>query len=359
MKVRFNGKNQTEFYPELKKRVDKYFKERGISKHANTAMFLKSFFFLGALIGLYILIVFGNFSLTALLGFAILIGMVQAFIGFNVAHDAIHGSYSSSRLINKFMSTWFNIIGANAYVWSVAHNKVHHTFTNIPGHDEDLDVAPGLVRVCPDEPKKAIMKYQQYYAFFLYGFASLSWVFRKDYVKFFQDKIGETDNTKKPKIEYFNLFFFKAVYYSLFIVVPLLVMDITWGQFLIGFLSMHLAEGFVLGLVFQLAHVVEGMDFPQPNEEGKLKDSWAVHQLKTTANFSRKSPLAAFYCGGLNFHIEHHLFPNICHIHYPQLSKIVEQTAKEYDIPYIENETFIGALKSHYKTLRYFGRVAA
>ena len=137
------------------------------------------------------------------------------------------------------------------------------------------------------------------------------------------------------------------MYYSLFIVVPLLVMDITWGQFLIGFLSMHLAEGFVLGLVFQLAHVVEGMDFPQPNEEGKLKDSWAVHQLKTTANFSR------------NFQIEHHLFPNICHIHYPQLSKIVEQTAKEYDIPYIENETFIGALKSHYKTFRYFGRVAA
>lgn len=359
MKVRFNGKSQSEFYPELKKRVDDYFKSNNIDKNANGLMIFKSIFFLGSLIGLYLLILLGNFSIVTMLGLAILLGMVQSFIGFNVAHDAIHGSYSSNATVNKLMGYWFNIIGANAYVWSVAHNKVHHTFTNIPGHDEDLEVAPGLVRVSPDEPKKPIMKYQQYYAFFLYGLASLSWVFRKDFVKFFQDKIGETDNSKRPKIEYFNLFFFKALYYTIFIVIPLIVLDVTWVQFLVGFVCMHLAEGFVMGLVFQLAHVVEGMDFPKPDEEGQLKDSWAVHQMKTTANFARKSPLAAFLCGGLNFQIEHHLFPNICHIHYPAISQIVEQTAKEHGVPYIENHTFLSALRSHYRTLRYFGRVAA
>ncbi|MTI21829.1 acyl-CoA desaturase [Fulvivirga sp. RKSG066] len=356
MKVKFNGRNQPGFYTDVKKAVDEYFKSNNISKNANAEMVFKSVFFLGSLVGLYLLIILGGFSLTTNLILAILLGMTQAFIGFNVSHDAIHGSYSSKQKVNKLMSYSFNIIGANAYVWSVSHNKVHHTFTNIPGHDEDLDVAPGLVRVSPGEKRKPIMKYQHFYAFFLYGLASLSWVFRKDYVKFFQKKIGQTDNSKRPKIEYFNLFFFKALYYALFIVVPLVVLDITWWQFLIGFVSMHLAEGFVLGLVFQLAHVVEGMSFPEPDTEGKLEESWAVHQMRTTANFSRKSPMAKFLCGGLNFQIEHHLFPNICHVHYPEISKIVERTAKKYDIPYYENETFIGALKSHYRTLKFFGK---
>lgn len=340
---------------EVRNEVEEYFKSRNISKHANAEMILKSSFFLISLVGLYILIVWGNFSLQTKLLFAILIGMVQAFIGFNVSHDAIHGSFSKSKKVNKLLSYTFNLIGANAYVWSITHNVVHHTYTNIPGHDEDLDVAPGMVRLSEKEPKKPIMRYQHLYAFFLYGLASLSWVFRKDYVKFFQHKIGETNNTGHPKKEYFKLFFFKAVYYSLFIVVPLIVMDITWWQFLIGFISMHLAEGFVLGLVFQLAHTVEGVSFPEPDESGNLEESWAVHQMYTTANFSNKSWLATFLCGGLNYQIEHHLFPNICHVHYPAISSIVRQKAKKYNVPYHENETFIGALRSHYKTLKHFG----
>ena len=355
MKVKFNGRNQSGFYAEVKKEVDNYFKSKGISKNANAEMIFKSVFFLSSLVGIYLLIILGGFSMTTNLILAILIGMVQAFIGFNVSHDAIHGSFSSSRKVNRIMSYSFNLIGANAYVWSVTHNQVHHTFTNIPGHDEDLDVAPGLVRLSKNEEMKPIMRYQHLYAFFLYGLASLSWVFRKDFKKFFQKKIGQTDNTKHPKIEYFNLFFFKALYYVLFIVVPLVVLDITWWQFIIGFVAMHIAEGVVLGLVFQLAHTVEGVSFPEPDEEGKLEESWAVHQMQTTANFSRKSPVAKFFCGGLNFQIEHHLFPNICHVHYPEISKIVERTAKSYDVPYHENETFLGALRSHYRTLKQFG----
>ena len=355
MRVRFGKADQSTFHQEVKQRVEGYFKEKGISKHANVYMVLKSVFFLGAMFALYGAIVFGSFTLLTKLAMAIGLGMVQAFIGFNVCHDAIHGSYSSKGWVNKFMSYWFNFIGANAYVWSVSHNKVHHTFTNIPGHDEDLDVAPGLVRVSPEDEYKPIMRYQHLYAFFLYGLASLSWVFRKDYVKFFQEKIGETDNTKRPKKEVYKLFAWKVIYYTVFIVVPLVVMDITVWQFLLGFLSMHLAEGFVLGLVFQLAHVVEGMDFPMPDDGGNLQDSWAVHQMKTTANFSRKSPVATFLCGGLNFQIEHHLFPNICHIHYPAISEIVKSTAEDHGVPYIENYTFVSALKSHYRTLKYFG----
>lgn len=355
MQLKFSRNSKGGFHAEVKKEVDLYFESNNISKNANALMVFKTILFLGGLPVLYYLIVFGQFSLPVTFGLTILIGMFQAFIGFNVAHDAIHGSYSSNGTINKILSYSFNVMGANAYVWKITHNVVHHTYTNIPGHDEDLDVAPGLLRLSRLEEHKPIMRYQHLYAFLLYGLASLSWVLRKDYVKFFQDKIGQTDNTNHPRKEYYILFLFKALYYTLFIVVPLVVMDITWWQFVIGFLFMHLAEGLVLGLVFQLAHAVEETDFPEPDEHGSMEESWAVHQMHTTANFSAKSPLAAFLCGGLNFQIEHHLFTNICHVHYPAISKIVARVAEKHGVPYHQNVTFFDALTSHYRILKKLG----
>ncbi|MDQ3393584.1 MAG: acyl-CoA desaturase [Bacteroidota bacterium] len=355
-KLKFIDKERSLFYATLRKRVDSYFRENNISKNANGQMVFKTVFFLGGLFIIYGLIISNQFGPWTMLALAILLGMFSAFNGFNVAHDAIHGAYSKNKIVNKSLGLVFNLLGANAYVWSITHNVVHHTYTNIPGHDEDIEVAPGLVRLSPEDEHKPIMKYQKYYAFLLYGLASLSWVLRKDYVKFFQPKIGQYDNTKHPKIEYFNLFFFKLLNYAVFIIIPLIVLDITWWQFLIGFLMYHIAQGLVLGLVFQLAHVVEETTFPFPNEEGNIEEAWAIHQMRTTANFSRKSWLANFLCGGLNLQVEHHLFPHICHVHYINISPIVEKTAHEFNLPYNENITFIDALKSHYQMLDKFGR---
>ncbi|QHT68752.1 acyl-CoA desaturase [Rhodocytophaga rosea] len=357
-KIRFVDTGKSEFFATVRKRVDAYFKENNISKNANAAMWAKTTFFLGGLVIIYALIISNQFSPLVMLGLAVLLGMFAAFIGFNVCHDAIHGSFSANPKVNKVLSLVFNVIGANAYVWSITHNVVHHTYTNIPGHDEDIEVAPGLIRLSPDEKVTWMQQYQHLYAFLLYGLASLSWVFRKDFKKFYQKRIGQYDNSTHPKGEVFNLFFFKGVYYVLFLIIPLIVLDITWWQFLIGFVAMHLAEGLVLGLVFQLAHVVEGTEFPSPDEEGNIEEAWAVVQMRTTANFARKSWLANFLCGGLNFQIEHHLFPRICHIHYRPVSEIVKKTAEEFGLPYIESETFGGAIASHYKMLRKFGKEA-
>jgi linoleoyl-CoA desaturase len=357
-KIRFIDTQQSEFFATVKKRVDVYFKENNLSKNANGLMYFKTVLFLGGLIIFYSLIMSNQFSPMVMWGFAVLLGMCAAFIGFNICHDAIHGAYSSNPKVNKRYSYLFNIIGANAYVWSITHNMIHHTYTNIPGHDEDIEVAPGLVRLSPHEKRNKIQKFQHYYAFILYGLASLSWVFRKDYKKFFQKKIGGFDNTNHPKGEVFNLFFFKGLYYIVFIVLPLVfISNITWWQFIIGFVSMHFAEGLVLGLVFQLAHVVEGTDFPYTNQEGNIEEAWAVHQMQTTANFARKSWLATFLCGGLNMQVEHHLFPKVCHVHYRVISDIVKATAEEFNVPYIENETFFGALKSHFIMLKKFARM--
>lgn len=355
-KVKFTNRDTLGFYSTVRSRVDDYFKTNNISKFANGAMYLKTIIILGGVVGAYALIISNILTPLGMLGAAIVLGVFKALTGFNVCHDAIHGSYSDNKMVNHLLSYTFYILGANVYIWSITHNQVHHTYTNIPGHDEDIEVAPGIIRLSPLDKINKVQKYQHIYGFLVYGLASLFWVFRKDYKKFFQKKIGDSwDNTKHPAIEYFNLFFFKLLYYFLFIGLPLYLLPISFGQFLIGFLMMHLAQGLVLGLVFQLAHVVEGTAFPEVDVNGNIDEVWAIHQMYTTADFSRKSPIAAFLCGGLNMQIEHHLFPKVCHIHYPQLSVIVQSTAEEFNIPYIENKTFLQALGSHYRMLKKFG----
>lgn len=356
-KVKFPTQSGSLFFATTRSRVDAFFKENELSRHANKAMWIKTAIFLTGFTGFYLLIMSNLFNHTAMLCFAIMLGMFSAFVGFNICHDAIHGSFSKNKRVNKMFSFLFNFVGANPYVWSITHNIVHHTYTNIPHHDEDIEVAPGLIRISDDEQVNKIQRFQHWYAFPLYSLASISWVFRKDYKKFFQSKVGE-HVTKHPKIEYFNLFFYKSIYYVLFIILPLVLLDITWWQFMIGFITLHITEGLTMGLIFQLAHVVEGTSFPVPDENGIMEEVWAEHQLRTTANFATHNKVAAFFLGGLNRQIEHHLFPKVCHIHYGQISVIVKQTAKEFNLPYIENKTFAAALRSHFHTLKKYGKEA-
>lgn len=351
-KIRFVDKNQSMFFATVKNRVDNYFTENKLSKHANGKMVLKTVFYLGGFVGLYVALLTQNYSMPVMLLMATLIGAFAAFIGFNVCHDAIHGAYSSNKTVNKALSYVFNLIGANYKVWEATHNVIHHTYTNVKGHDEDIEIAPGLLRVHKDDKITKIQRWQHIYAFPLYGLASLSWVFRKDYIKFFSPSVKQY--ARPTKREYVELFLFKGIYYFMFIALPLMVMEITWWQFIIGFLLLHFTEGLVLGLVFQLAHVVEDTEFPEPNDKNQIEAAWAVHQMETTANFSRKSAIATFLCGGLNMQVEHHLFPRICHIHYPAISEIVKSTAEEFGVAYNENSTFLKALNSHYHVLRKF-----
>jgi linoleoyl-CoA desaturase len=354
--LKFIDQGKSRFLPTLKERVEIYFKNSRLSRHANRLMIFKTIFFLSLMLLFYALIITGILPLYLRLVLAILLGMTMAFVGFNVCHDALHGAYSSNKRVNKSLGFIFNFIGANPYIWNLTHNIVHHSYTNIVGHDEDIEIAPGLIRVCETDKLNKLQRYQHIYAFFLYGLTTLSWFFRKDYLKFFKKDIGDSHINKHPRIEYFNLFFYKIVYYCIFIVIPLLVMNITWWQFLIGFVAMNFAEGTVLGLVFQLAHVVEDTEIRHPNEENNIDEAWAIHQMRTTANFASKNKLASFLCGGLNLQVEHHLFPKICHVHYRKISDIVKKTAVEFDLPYNENRSFFSALRSHYFFLKKLGR---
>lgn len=353
--ISFAGQKDRTFFVTLRNRVDEYFQSTGQSRHANGAMIFKIAVLFGTLISAYLCLMLITLPGWAMLTLAVLIGFTSALIGLNVCHDAIHGSLFKSSKWNKFFGLTFNFVGANAYVWSITHNQLHHTYTNIPEADEDVDAVPG-VRTSPTLKRRWFHRFQHIYAFLLYGLATVSWVFLKDYKKMFAKKLGNRERSNHPVKEYVTLFAFKLVYYAVFVVTPYLVLDVHWGWILGGFLLSHWVEGITLALIFQLAHIVEGPQFPIPNDEGKVEDNWAVHQLRTTANFARGSYAAFWLCGGLNYQVEHHLFPGICHIHFRSISKIVKSTAEEFGLPYFENKTFIGAIGSHIRMLKAFGR---
>ncbi|MEO8451865.1 MAG: acyl-CoA desaturase, partial [Gemmatimonadota bacterium] len=233
-------------------------------------------------------------------------------------------------------------------------NVIHHTYTNIEGVDEDLTVSP-LLRLSPSSPLLSIHRYQHLYAFLAYGFSTIFWVFVKDYKYFFKRDLGPYKDKKHPTGEWVNLFLTKLIYYGWAIALPLLVLDLPWWQFLIGYLVMHGTAGFILGVVFQLAHVVEGPEFPAPDDAGRMEHQWLLHEMETTANFARSSRLVTWYVGGLNHQIEHHLFPKVCSAHYPSISGIVQSAARRYGIPYYDQPTLMDAVRSHYRMLKRFG----
>ena len=353
-KVTFNNKIDQEFSKTVKKKVAEYFKENNLSENANASMVLKTIILLTVYFGAYALIIFGGLSLNWMWALAFVMGVGMAGIGFSISHDALHGAYSSNSRINTALGLTFDLMGANGYIWKITHNIIHHTYTNIHGHDEDLEVA-AFIRLSPHSEFKPVHRAQHVLAFFAYSFATFFWVFVKDYWYFFKSPLGPYENKKHPLKEWLILVATKVLYYTYTIAIPLLVLDIAWYHWLIGFMSLHLTAGFILGVIFQLAHVVEETMHPIPNEEHMIENHWAIHEMLTTNNFARDNKLLSWYIGGLNFQIEHHLFPKVCSIHYPAISRIVEETAREFEIPYNHHATFREAVASHYRTLKKFG----
>jgi linoleoyl-CoA desaturase len=298
----------------------------------------------------YLLILSGWFPLVISWTLCVGMGIAMAGIGFSIAHDAIHGAYSANKNVNYLLGLSMNLIGGNRYAWNITHNIVHHTYTNIYKHDEDLQLAP-FIRLTKHAPR-----IQHITAFIAYGLATFFWVFIKDYKKLSQPNIGSYDNSRKPVKEMALLFITKILYYIYTIAIPLWILDIAWWQFVIGFFTVHLTAGIILGVVFSLAHVVEDTQHVVANETGKVEDSWAVHQFKTTSNFAMNNPFVSWYVGGLNFQVEHHLFPNICSVHYKKISPIVQATAVEFDVPYYYHKTLGGAIASHYRQLKALGK---
>jgi linoleoyl-CoA desaturase len=346
-----------DFSTTLNKRVNEYFKNHNLSKHANREMVIKTVCMFLAYFGPYALILTGVVTgVPALLISLLIMSLGLGGIGLSVMHDANHGAYAKRGWVNTVLGYSMNLIGANAFNWKVQHNVMHHSYTNV--HEEDEDISPrGALRLSPHSEWKKLHRYQFIYAWFLYGLMTIVWLFFKDYIRlsmYHKNGLAKKQNANVTH-EWIILIGTKALYIGYIFILPLIFTQLSWWAILMGIFIMHYIAGFILAIIFQPAHVVEGTAYPLPDENRKMENNWAVHQLLTTSNFGNNSRWFSWYVGGLNFQIEHHLFPNICHVHYRKIAFLVKETASEFGLPYRSTRTFFGALVSHMRILKQLG----
>ncbi len=352
----FSRSDSAKFFRTLNRRVNDYFKDNNLKRTGNWKIWVKTIVMFALFLSPYFLILTLNIHGWAQFLLVIVMGIGMAGVGMNVMHDGNHGSFSNKKWVNKLMGSSIYILAGNVYNWQVQHNVLHHTYTNIHGHDEDLE-AGRVLRFSKHAEWHKHHRFQHYYSVLLYGLLTINWAITTDWMqmrRYMKRKLsyGKYPN---PFKNWAILAVSKVVYFSIWILIPMLVLDISWWKILLGFFIMHYVAGLILSLVFQLAHVMDEADMPLPEENGTMKNSWAIHQLQTTVNFGTKNKVVNWFTGGLNHQVEHHIFPHISHVHYTKISKIVRETAAEFNLPYKEYRTTRKAIMAHFQFLKEMG----
>ena len=339
-----------DFFSELKNRINEHFEQKGTTPTGNYKLFTKAIILIVGFTSLFVHLVFFTPVAWVAIIECILLGALGASIGFNIMHDGAHGSFSDSKWLNNLAGLSLNILGGNVFMWNTKHNVIHHTYTNVDGVDDDLDARPFL-RLCESQKKYKLHRFQHFYFWAVYAFLYLYWIGYSDFHKYFSGKIGDFKIAKIKRSEHISFWGFKLGFVALFVALPIFMVGfVSW---LVGFLVFTMATGLVMSVVFQLAHTVGETHFPLPEgKTNKIEEAWAIHQLKTTANFATNNKIVSWFSGGLNFQIEHHLFPKISHIHYPEISKIIKKACADYGVEYIEFPKLRTAIFSHIMHLR-------
>ncbi len=347
---------QKQFAIAVRKNVNDYFKEKGISTKGDITMYIKAIMMLSLYIAPFVIILTVPMGVWVAFWLVILMGIGEAGIGMSVMHDAAHGAFSSKQWVNRLFASTMFLLGANTFNWKVQHNILHHTFTNIYGFDQDIETK-AVMRLCEHAPLKKFFRLQYIYAYFFYGLMTLAKMVTDIGQLADFNRIGITkEQQRNPKTEIVKLIITKVIYFSIIIGLPLVFTSFKWWQVLLGFGILHIVAGMIMSTVFQMAHVVEGAEQPLPDSNGVIKNEWAVHELHTTSDFARNNLFLNWYIGGLNFQIEHHLFPTTCHIHYRKIAPIVEKTVREFGFTYNLKPSLIAAFISHAKRLKALGR---
>lgn len=323
-------------------------------KRAQRGLYVKSAIMMFWAIASWALLVFWASSLWAGALLAVSLGLAVAGIGFNLTHDANHGSYSPHSRLNRIMRWSIDGIGGSSYVWRVKHNVVHHTYTNISGADSDIGQLPFL-RLAPAQRRFWYHRAQHIYTWPLYGLFAVKWQLFGDIT---QLAIGNIEGTPLPwprGRELAGFWLGKVVFVGWAIVIPLLVRPV-W-EVVAGFAIASFVMAFVLAVTFQLAHCLEEAEFSSIAEmEQAGSTEWTRHQLASTVDFAPNSRVLTWYLGGLNFQIEHHLFSRVCHVHYPTLAPRVREVCDRYGVEYQVHASVWSALASHTRWLRRMGR---
>lgn len=352
------ARERQDFFATLSARVNDYFRENQIKKTANREMVVKTIVMFSLYFVPFVVMLTAGFTSGWLYVLCyVVMGLGTAGIGLSIMHDANHGAYSSKPWVNTLLGASLNLVGGHAFNWKIQHNVLHHTYTNV--HDTDEDISPrGVLRLSPSSKWRPIHRFQHLYAWFFYGLMTLVWVSFKDFsrlINYEREGLVRKQRSSYAR-EWVLLILSKVVYFGYVIGLPAWLTPLTWGESFLGFLLMHYIAGFILAIIFQPAHVIDGTEYPTADADNNLANNWAIHQLRTTTNFGHRERLLSWYVGGLNYQVEHHLFPTICHVHYRALAPIVQQTAAEFGLPYKSKDTLWEALKAHTVQLQQLGQ---
>lgn len=348
MSIHFQQENSP-FAIDLKGRVDAYFQTNRLSRYATPFAWLKGLLFAIAFTTCYACLYHVVHIWQVLLIYSVM-GMCKIFLALNVAHDAAHNAFSSKKRINDLLLFTFDLLGASGYMWKIRHVFSHHPYANIPEYDADIKQS-NLVRIFPDAVRLPIHAYQHIYMPVLYGFYSIHWLVFRDFVDFSSTPTNTRKIKKHTKAQWFRLLGFKATYFTLFLLIPFYVSDFQWWT-VWGFMLMHVVASYTVAIALASAHVGEEAVFPVPDGNGKMYHSYSKHQLLTTTDFATDSLLITQLYGAFNHHVIHHLYPNICHIHYPALTGILIDTCREHGLKYQQNPSLSASISSHWKLLR-------
>lgn len=316
-------------------------------------MVLKTALILGWFAGTWVLLTFFATGWWQAAALCVSLGLAMAAIGFNIQHDGNHGGYSKNKTLNALMAFTLDVMGGSSYVWSWKHNVFHHSNPNIEGLDADIEIKP-FARLSPDQPRHWFHRFQAGYIFVLYCFLAVKWHFIDDFQNLIAGKVGSNPFPRPKGFKLFAALAGKVLFVTWALIIPMMLHP--WWQVLLCYALASVVVSLALAIVFQLAHVVDGASFPSREQDGLVKTEWAVHQLETSMNFAPKNRLLTWYVGGLNFQVEHHLFPRICHLHLPEVAPIVEETCREYGVRYNVHPTFWAALVAHTKWIHKMGQ---
>jgi linoleoyl-CoA desaturase len=345
---------ESPFARDLQARVDSWFAERNLSQRDLPRMYLKSVSIWAWFAASWYGLVLTAAPWWLKLPLAISLGLAVGGIGMAVMHDANHGAYSRSGAVNRWIGYSLDCMGASSFVWRTKHNMLHHTWTNVGHVDDDLELGV-LSRMSPHQRWLPVHRGQHIYMWLLYALLVPKWWIFDDFYNIATGRVGPLPLPRLKPRDWVVLLAGKLSHLMLGLVVPL-AMGYSWSWVLGGYLLVNAVAGVTLASTFQLAHCVDAVEIVQAPADGRMAEDWASHQLRTTMDFAPRNRVLSWYLGGLNFQVVHHLFPKVCHLYYPELARLVRETARDHGLQYIEQPRLIDALMRHYRWLQHMGR---
>jgi linoleoyl-CoA desaturase len=344
-----------EFIRATRADVAAYLAHRPTRIGALARLYVKAGVAIGLVFGAWAVLLVGAPRPLLAVPLVLLLGAGMFLTALCVQHDANHGAFFGRRRYDH-LAGWVSdvVLGFSSYAWRIRHNVAHHTYTNVDGHDMDITQVP-LLRLVPGQRRRPWHRLQYLYIWPLYALMALRLQTYGDVVVFVRRRIGPTPVHLPRAWDLAGLIAGKAIFVAWAIALPMLVYP--WWEVLAVYIILLLGLSLSMVVVFQLAHCVEDAAHPTADELRAERPEWAVHELETTVNFCPGNRLLTWAVGGLNFQIEHHLFPRLPHTHYPAIAQIVRRNAARFGLPYTCQPSLYAALRSHVRHVRELSRL--